>query len=143
MHNKHKSKKSSNEKVRTCVLAPGTSFPTMVLVVTMRSMKPSFAFLLTVGWFAHISRGSQTEILPSSENQEIKGSKLAFVADFSILTLAKADAIANAAIEEAVNRNFPPITVVVVDPAGRVIVQKRMDHCANGPAAFAQAKVFE
>ena len=64
-----------------------------------------------------------------------------FVADFTGLSLPIADAVANAAIEEATRRNFAPVTVVVVDPAGRVIVHKRMDHCANGPAAFAQAKV--
>jgi hypothetical protein len=65
----------------------------------------------------------------------------AFIADFTRLSLPIADTIANTAIEEATRRNFAPVTVVVVDPAGRVIVHKRMDHCANGPAAFAQAKV--
>lgn len=71
----------------------------------------------------------------------VMGPKVAFTADFTSLSLTVADAVANAAIEEATRRNFAPVTVVVVDPAGRVIVQKRMDHCANGPAAFAQAKV--
>ena len=67
----------------------------------------------------------------------------AFIADFTRLSLPIADTIANTAIEEATRRNFAPVTVVVVDPAGRVIVHKRMDHCANGPAAFAQAKVVK
>jgi hypothetical protein len=71
----------------------------------------------------------------------VMGPKVAFTSDFTSLSLTVADAVANAAIEEATRRNFAPVTVVVVDPAGRVIVQKRMDHCANGPAAFARAKV--
>ena len=32
------------------------------------------------------------------------------------------------------------MTVAVVDPAGRLLCLKRMDGCANGPAAFAEVK---
>ena len=56
------------------------------------------------------------------------------------LTLEIADKIANRAIDEAKKLKLAPITVCVADSVGRVIVQKRMDFCANGPAAYAVVK---
>jgi hypothetical protein len=67
--------------------------------------------------------------------------KFVLTADFTRLNLATADLICDEAIKECQKRGYAPITIVVVDPAGRLIVKKRMDHCPNGPAAFADAKV--
>ena len=45
------------------------------------------------------------------------------------MTLTTAESIANAAICHAVDNNFPPVTVVVLDSAGHVVLSKRMDGC--------------
>ena len=63
--------------------------------------------------------------------------------DFTKLGLATADVMSHEAIREASNRGFAPITVVVCDPAGRVIVKKRQDSCPNGPAAYAEVYRWE
>jgi ectoine hydroxylase-related dioxygenase (phytanoyl-CoA dioxygenase family) len=104
-----------------------------------------FALVLASILIACVSSAAPPEVSSSWTRPPAaqKGPNVAFTADFTGLSLPVADAVANAAIEEATRRNFAPVTVVVVDPAGRVIVHKRMDHCANGPAAFAQAKVVK
>lgn len=60
----------------------------------------------------------------------------------STLTLAAADAIANAAISAVDNLKKPsPVAVTVLDNAGNIIVQKRMDGCPAGAyAKFSYAK---
>ena len=60
--------------------------------------------------------------------------------DFTALNLATADRIADGVVLEAERRKFQPVSVVVCDPAGRVIVSKRMDGCANLIPASAEAK---
>ena len=62
--------------------------------------------------------------------------------DFTALNLATAERVADGVILESVRRKFQPVAVVVCDPAGRVIVMKRMDGCANAIAAIAEAKAI-
>jgi len=101
-----------------------------------------FVLVLASAFVACVSAAAPPDVSSSwTRPPASKGPNVFFTADFTGLSLLIADAVANAAIEEATRRNFAPVTVVVVDPAGRVIVHKRMDHCANGPAAFAHAKV--
>jgi uncharacterized protein GlcG (DUF336 family) len=57
------------------------------------------------------------------------------------LTLALADSLANAAIKTAKHRKFAPVSVVVIDSSGNIIVSKRMDGCSPvGIPQFALAK---
>lgn len=58
------------------------------------------------------------------------------------LTLRAADQIASGAIHACQRNGFAPITATVVDPAGDVIVQKRMDGCSAAVfPEFSYAKV--
>ena len=57
-----------------------------------------------------------------------------------VLTLEAADHISNVALNEAVARGFPPVSVCVMDPSGRVLVAKTMVSCATMAPELAQAK---
>ena len=46
-----------------------------------------------------------------------------------VLTLAAADEMTNVALGEAAARGFKPVSVCVLDPAGRVLVSKTMVAC--------------
>ena len=46
-----------------------------------------------------------------------------------VLTLAAADEMTNVAVGEAAARGFKPVSVCVLDPAGRVLVSKTMVAC--------------
>ena len=57
-----------------------------------------------------------------------------------ILTLEAADRMANVALQEAATRRFNPVSVCVLDAAGRMIVHKTMIGCGNLSPEFAKAK---
>ena len=57
-----------------------------------------------------------------------------------VMTLSLADDLANSALKEARERDLKPVTITVVDEAGRVIVSKREDACGNTIPDFALAK---
>ena len=57
-----------------------------------------------------------------------------------ILTLEAADRMANVALQEAASRRFNPVSVCVLDAAGRMIVHKTMIGCGNLSPEFAKAK---
>jgi uncharacterized protein GlcG (DUF336 family) len=57
-----------------------------------------------------------------------------------VLTLEAADQMANEALREASICGFNPISVVVMDAGGRVIISKTMISCAKLAPDFAQAK---
>jgi len=57
------------------------------------------------------------------------------------LTLQVADRIANSAIQCGKENKFNPFTVVVVDPSGNIIIEKKMDGCQTvGIPKFALTK---
>jgi uncharacterized protein GlcG (DUF336 family) len=57
------------------------------------------------------------------------------------LTLAAADAAANAAIKRCLDKRYAPISVTVLDASGAAVVTKRMDGCSCvGYPQFASAK---
>ena len=56
------------------------------------------------------------------------------------LTLAAADAMASAALEEASSRNFNDVSVTVLDATGRVLVSKTMLGCPRLIPDIAHAK---
>lgn len=57
------------------------------------------------------------------------------------LTLAAADAAANAAIKRCLDKRYAPIAVTVLDGSGAAVVTKRMDGCSCvGYPQFASAK---
>ena len=60
------------------------------------------------------------------ETQEQLTSAMSFLSIQS-LSLHQADKIANIVINTAERFHLPPIAVVVTDPAGEIIVSKRMD----------------
>ena len=66
-------------------------------------------------------------VFPSSATTHIMSKVTRFAAQG--MTLTTAESIANAAICHAFNSDFPPVTVVVLDSAGHVVVSKRMDGC--------------
>ena len=57
------------------------------------------------------------------------------------LTLKKADAICDAALKEGRAKGFMPLTVVVLDAGGQIVVTKREDGCGivRFDVAFAKA----
>ena len=60
-----------------------------------------------------------------------------------VLSLAQADAIVNAAIGVCKRNQFNPVTAMVLDAAGSILVSKRMDGCSPvGVSDFAHAKAY-
>ena len=57
-----------------------------------------------------------------------------------VLTLEAADEMASLAVHEALAGGFNPVSVCVLDAAGRTIVQKTMIGCANLSPELAHAK---
>jgi len=59
------------------------------------------------------------------------------------ISLDLASKIADGAIDFAKSKNFKPVTVVVIDSAANIIVQKRMDYCSSaGIPQYAYAKAY-
>ena len=58
----------------------------------------------------------------------------------SVLTLEAADHMTNVALRECASGGFNPVSVCVLDPAGRTIVQKTMIGCGGLSPALALAK---
>ena len=57
----------------------------------------------------------------------------------SNVTLAQADLIANKAIEKGRTLNFLPLTVVILDAGGHVVVTKREDHSGAPAVSLSRA----
>lgn len=57
-----------------------------------------------------------------------------------VLTLAAADEMTSVALNEAAARGFNPVSVCVLDPAGRVLVSKTMVACPTLAPELAKAK---
>ena len=58
------------------------------------------------------------------------------------VTLAEAELILEGALSHAVGQNLPPLTVAVLDSAGRLIALKRQDNSSLLRPDIAQAKAF-
>lgn len=58
----------------------------------------------------------------------------------NVLTLEAADEMSNVALREATTRSFRPVSVVVLDAAGRTLVAKTMIACATLAPELALAK---
>lgn len=59
------------------------------------------------------------------------------------LSLEMANKMADEVVMNAIRNQISPITVVVLDAAAHVIVQKRMDNCPPvGPSSFAYSKAY-
>ena len=56
------------------------------------------------------------------------------------LTLEAADHMSNVALREAISRSFNPVSVCIMDSAGRTIVAKTMINCGTLSPDFARAK---
>lgn len=57
-----------------------------------------------------------------------------------VLLLEVADRVVDAALAEAAEREFPPMTVVVLDTGGHVLVTKRDERAAIGRVEIAMGK---
>ena len=58
------------------------------------------------------------------------------------ITLAEASAIVDRALERGREDKLPPLTVAVLDPAGRLVALKREDNSSLMRAEIAQAKAW-
>lgn len=58
------------------------------------------------------------------------------------ITLVEASAIVDRGLEYGRSQNFPPLTIAVLDPAGRLIALKREDNSSLMRAEIAQAKAW-
>ena len=70
--------------------------------------------------------------------QEVSGAWI--VPGTPALTLEAADHMSNVALNECAARSFRPVSVCVLDPSGRTLVQKTMVACATLAPDLAQAK---
>ena len=82
-------------------------------------------------------RGGDTKDKDDDENDGIE----VMSREVHSLSLEVADIIATATVQTCLSKKFQPITVVVLDAAGHVVVSKRMDGCSPlGYPEFAAAK---
>lgn len=100
--------------------------------------------LLTSGALVHAASASSCKARSEAGATIVRrlrgGSQQAIVTSKPSLTLEAADAMASAALAEAVTKDFKDVSVCVMDASGRVLVSKTMVGCPKLIPTMAEAK---